>query len=812
MRLIFGGAVTAFLTFIFCFSYAQPKPPAIRGTVFLQDGIVAEAATVILLKQADSSVVSSALVNSKGAYELVGIKPGTYLILVTRLGYEKSYSSSYSISRIDITIAPIRLKPLNTQLKEVAVIAKTPFIEVKPGKIVINPQASITADGKSALDILKQSPGVKVDNSDNISITGRQHALILIDGKTTNLSGADLASLLKSTQGNTVERMEVISGGSAKYDAAAGGIINIVLKKGKNIGSNGTFSAGLGNGRFYKSNAGISFNNRTEHVNIYGSYNYTNNKTYRDIFNDRAIDNTATTGLLSNYNSSYRNTQKSITNNYRAGADFFLSPKHTIGVLVYGFANSYDFEKRNRLDILNQGNLDSVITAASTIDRNLRSTNYNLNYSGTLDEAGKTLSASVTYSPYSRHNDEYINNDFYSAAGARYRNSWQLQNLSPSKRSNWTGMVDFASPLSKTAKLETGLKFSHSKSDNNLVFGPMLNGIYTVDSTFSNNFIYTEDVAAAYVNYNSTFGKFDLESGVRGEYTHSRGYSVSLNRTVPYNYFNLFPTVLLNYHYNDKNDYAISFTRGLDRPNYDNLNPFLIYVDPYNYQSGNPFLRPEYTNTLKLTHTYNKDITTALYASLLTNGNFTYYQQNNSNGINILTRRNLGRAYIYGINFNAPVNFTSWWTAQFNADYSYQRYTVYPQYGNFSKASGYFVGTSTQSFTISKTIAAEVSGRYESSTVYGIVEFQPIYLINAGISKQLFNKLGKLTLNFNDIFNTSRDRAFTDYQNLNLRVYDKTETQYIRLNFTYRFGKTTVKNAKRHSTGNEGEQTRMNRQ
>ncbi|TWR27442.1 TonB-dependent receptor [Mucilaginibacter pallidiroseus] len=808
MRLITGSLLTVFLSCVLCICLAQPVTTTLKGNVALQNNQPAAAATVILLNRADSAVVSSALVGSMGTYAFNNIKPGIYIVLVTRLGYQKYYSPAYNvISGRQTNAEPIILLPESTQLKEVAITAKTPFVEVRPGKTVINPQASITAEGKSALDILRQSPGVKVDNNDVISVSGRQRALVMVDGKATNLTGSDLAALLRSTPGNNIERMEILSGGTSKYDASAGGIINIVLKKGKNVGTNGTISLGAGYGTFYKSNAGISFNHRTKSVNIYASYNFTNNKTFREIVNDRDVTNP---GLTSNYRSAYHNIQVGQTNYYRAGADFFLSPKHTVGVLVTGFSNNFDFKKDNRLDIKNNSVLDSTVLANSTIDRKLHNVNYNVNYTGTLDKAGKTLAANITYSPYGRNNDEYIDNWFYNAAGQMYRSPLLLQNLSKSTRYNWTGMLDFTSPIAKTGRFASGVKLSKSRSDNSLIFGPLVGNSYTVDPNFSNQFIYNEDVGAAYADYSQTIGKVDLQAGLRAEYTKSKGNSISSSRVIPYNYLNLFPSLLLNYKKDDKNEYSLAYSRGLERPIYDNLNPFLVYLDPYNYQQGNPYLRPEYNHTIKLSHTYNKDITTSLYASFITNGNFSYYVQNDSTGINLATRRNLGKAYYYGVTFNAPVTFNNWWTATFDADLAYQKYVVYLRYGNFSKGSGYLVLNTSQNFTISKTIAAEIAGHYESSAIYGITRFKPVYYINAGISKQLFNKLGKLTLNANDIFNVRRDRGNVNFNNLRLSIYDKTETRYFKLDFTYRFGKKSVKAAARRNVGNEAEQKRLN--
>lgn len=804
MRFRSGCLTIAFIAAFFNFCYAQ-MGQSVRGSVLIQNK-AAEAATVILLHRRDSSVVQSALVNNKGIFQFTGVMPGSYIILTTRLGAKKDYLNFSVTAGQQVSLQPIVLSESNTDLKEVVVLAKKPFVEVRPGKTIINPQASITADGKTVLDILRQSPGVRVDNSDNVSISGRQNALILIDGKATNLTGADLAALLKSTQGSTVDRMELITGASAKYDASAGGIINIVLKKGKNIGTNGTFNASVGYGKFYKGNTGITFNNRTDHFNIFGNYSIAANKTFHNIYTHRVINYN---GLSSNYNTAYKNTQESLNHNFRLGVDYFLTPNHTIGVLVNGIVSNNDFIKNNTLQIYNQGKLDSTILAGSTINRDISSLNYNVNYMGKLDEAGKTLSASFTYTHGKRHSDEYITNQFYNSAGAIYRSPLLLQNLSPTKMNNWSGLIDYVNPLPKGAKLDAGLKLSRTISDNNLVFGPKIGGQYTIDPNFSNHFIYTETVSAGYIDFNGKISKLDIYAALRGEYTRSKGNSVTLMEVTPRNYFDVFPSVLLTYHQNDKNEYSLNLNRGILRPTYDKLNPFLYFVDLYTYQAGNPYLKPEYTNSIRIMHTYNQEISTTLYANFVTNATFPFYRQNDSTKVSLENTVNLGRGYFYGINFNAPINFTSWWVARFDIDASFQRYVAYPQNGNLDKSTGDLIIQQTQSFFVTKTLAAEISGKYETATFYGINQFRPNYYLNAGVSKKLWNKLGTISLNVSDVFNTDRDRIYSNYQNLDRHVLDKRESRKAILSFSYRFGKTSVKSAKRHVTGNEGEQNRM---
>ena len=806
MRVKFGCLFIAVLASLCSYCYAQTGSSTIRGNVLIRNNQPADAATVILLNLPDSSVAMSALVSNTGTYRFAYVNPGTYILLSTRLGYKKTYSVNFTITAgLDFIAAPINLTPLNQELKEVAVIARKPYVEVRPGKMIINPSASIVADGQSVLEILRQSPGVRVDNNDNVSVNGRQDALVMVDGKATNLTGADLTAMLRSTQGNNIDRIEVIKGGSAKYDAAGGGIINIVYKKGTNIGTNGSFNASAGYGTYYKGSIGISLNHRTKAYNMFGSYSTNANKTWKDLYTDRTIN---FGGVLSNYNTVYKSTTESLNHNFRFGTDFFLSTNHTLGFLINGIVSKNDIDKNNTLKIYNNGVFDSVIVAHSMVDRDITNINYNLNYTGKLDKKGRTITASGTYSRSRRHSDEYINNTFADDQGFAYRDPLLLQNLSPTKIENWSGLLGFTNPLKK-GKIDAGLKYSYTTTDNNLVFGPKVNGVYTANPDFSNHFLFNEKIAAAYVNYITKFGKFDFDGGLRGEYTNNKGESITSGEVTRREYFNLFPTAVLSYKYNDKNDFALNFTRGITRPGYDKLNPFLYFVDLYNYQSGNPYLRPEYHNTLQFSHTYNGETVTTLRADVVTGASFPFFVQDDESKVALSSEVNLGKVYTYGININTPIKFTSWWTSSYDIDASYQRYIADPKYGNLNKGTGDLFGTISQVFTIPGGYTAQLAGKFETATFYGIKNIRPSGTVDAGISKQIFNKLGRITLIGFDIFKINRDRAFVNYQNLNINILDRREYRKVTLSFSYRFGKTTIKGAAKHITGNEDEQKRM---
>ena len=808
MKGLFGSLFSAFLAGMCCFTFAQTKPSAIQGKVLMESNEAAEAATIVLLKAADSSIVRSSLADRAGAYVFTGIKPDTYLLLATSIGCSKVYSGPYKVSDGQSTIAQnIILKLINSQLQEVKVVARKPYVEVKPGKIVLNIQSSVVAAGNSVYDVLKQAPGVRVNTGNEVlTIVGRQPALITINGKPTNLNGDDLVNLLRSMQSSNIDQVELITSTSAKYDASSGGVINIIQKKGTNIGTNGSVTAGFGYGKYYKSRAGIVFNSRTNKLNVFGNYSLDDNKTGRYINTNRNInyDNT-----LSNYNVDYNNTQQSYNHNFKLGADYSLSPKQTIGFLVSGIVREDDFLKDNNLKISNQHKLDSVIIAKSTLDRGSSFLNYNINYDGALDKSGKNLAVDVDYSTYKRHSNEYITNNFYTPSGTKYRDSLQLQNLSPSNIHIWTAKVDYINPLSKTSKLEAGVKYNNVKSNNNLIFGPLVNQTYTADPNYTNRFIYTEIVSAAYLNYMNKIGKFDFTAGVRAEKTTSNGSSIGVSSkptvTNGNNYFNLFPQTQLNYQINKNNALSLSYNRGIHRPDYQDINPFLYYTDLYDYVSGNPNLKPEYTNSIQLSHTYKETFITTLYYNVTNDAyDFPIYEQNDSSKVNITIRKNFGRIFVYGASFYAPVQFNSWWNASFNLDASYQRYTAYAVNGYFNKSMQDIIFNTTQNFTLSSTLLGEITGRYESPTLYGVNELKQSYTVNAGIGKQVLNKRGSLKLSVIDIFNSDRERYHILYQNVDLMGVNKRETRRVMLNFTYRFGKTSVKSAtKRNSVGDE---------
>jgi iron complex outermembrane receptor protein len=806
MKFLTGCLLIAFLLGAYTYSYAQADGSGIHGKVTDEKHIGAEAATVILLAAADSAIIRSTACDADGRFKF-NANPGKYLLLISKIGFDQSLTGPYTITPgKDVGIKEISLVLHLPQLKEVSITAQRSYVEVKPGKVVLNVQSSIIADGNSVAEILKQAPGVHIDTRGNLSIIGRQGALVIIDGKQVNVSGQDLSDLLQSMPGNTVQQIELITNPSAKYEASGGGVINIILRKGVNAGTNFTLNGSAGYGTYYKASAGLVFNNRMGNINIFGNYNYLEDKNFHDFITDRNINYK---GFLSNYYADYHSIRVKKTHTFRLGTDIAISPNHSIGLLISGTVDNFDYSKNNVLNITNQGHLDSVISTTAKTSQGKSNISYDINYSGKLDKKGKLLSADLIFNNIDRHTFEYIDNYFNTAAGTSYRPALYLQNLSPSSINIWAAKIDYTNPLSKNSQLDAGIKYSNVKSNNDLIFGPKVNGVYTSSPQFSNTFIYTENINSAYATYTNKIGKVNLMAGLRAEQTISNGNSLTMMSAVKKNYVDWFPHVQLNYTVNDKNELNFSYDRGINRALYEQINPFRRYVDLYDYTAGNPNLLPQYTDKIELTHIYNKTLVTSLYGMTTTNYyNLNNLLQNDSTKVSITTNSNFGTYSILGIRIFAPVVFTSWWDANFAIDASYQRIKAYPQYGNLNKGTQDILFSGTQNFKISNTLTAQLLGKYESPTFFGIGQFRSVYRIDAAVSKQLFNKRAALRLNVNDIFNTQRDYDVIKYQNLNATLYDKVESRWFKLSFSSKFGNNSLKSNAKHSAGNEDEQNR----
>ena len=781
------------------------------GKVSNQDLEPAIYATIGLLNSKDSLLVKGSLTDESGGFKLENIPNGNYLLEIQYFGYKKFYTDSFAISEDKkiINFNELLLEESMEELDAVTITAKTPFIEKRIDKTILNVQQSVLSAGNTALEILQRAPGVNVDNRGNISLQGKQGVLIMINDKPTYLSTDQLLNLLRTTDGNSIGTVELITNPSSKYDAAGNsGIINIKLKKNRDYGTNGSVSLGAGYGEDYKANTSISLNHREEKFNIYGSYNFSDSKSLTDLnlSRDSKLEDEIT------YFNQTGSARSHYTNNsYRAGVDFFLNETNTLGFMVDGQFNRRDIKSSSETYIGSQpGIVDSIVVANNpTLGKN-RNITYNLNYQTVLDTLGQELNVDLDYAKYRNRGDNNYNNNIFDASGEEQIGRRIFRSITPTTINIWSGKIDYNYTFDESLKLESGFKSSLVETDNNFQFDNLIEGEWVDNTERSNQFVYRENINAAYVSLNKEYGAFTLQAGLRAEQTISEGNSITEQNIVKRDYLDLFPSLFAEFELSEKSDLGFSYGRRIDRPDYASLNPFVEFVDLYTFEQGNPFLNPQYTNSFELSWSLMDTYLFSLSYSKTDDVISTAILSDPVDKTLFITQLNLAEQTSYNLNINAPVAITDFWNTDnsftlFRNDFSSPNIMDSP----YNSGQLSFLFNSYHSIKINSTINAELSGYYLSSQVNGTYGIEPLTAIDFGVNKSFANGKGNIKFSVNDIFNTNITRVTSEIPLQNYNLKQKEETRLFRLGISYDLGSLEIKGPRSRNTGSSEEENRI---
>lgn len=799
-----------FVSLLVATSQVFGQTATVRGLVQDAHHQALPFSTVMLLSAADSSLVKAQVSSESGAYTFAMLRPGNYRVSVTGVGYAQHYSDVVALADSQsVDMAAIELAELAKQLNEVKVSARKPLLEITPDKTVLNVQGSITAAGSSALELLQKAPGVIVDPSDNIVLQGKNGARVYIDGKLSPLTQGDLAAYLRTLQASDIEAIEIIAHPSARYDASGNaGIINIRLKKNKNFGTNGSVALGIAQGRFYPKQTGsLSLNHRTKGANFFVNYS---NRLARDwsYINFYRQQN----GLY--YDQKSEITTSSSSHNVKAGADFFLNSRSTLGVLVNANARNSDSQTYGRTPIGPIGQPQTSVLIANNHNIGSRGNlNANLNYQY-ADTSGHTLNVDADYGHYNSRGNNYQPNQYLDPTE---RTILQERNYRMRTQTNidlYTLKADYQQPLWK-GKLSTGFKLSSVKTGNDFNFLDVVDSREVLNMDRTNQFTYTERVSAGYASFEKQVKKIQWQAGLRVEHTYSHGLLSSINNqadgNVERNYVNLFPSAGLTYNANANNSYAVTFSRRIDRPSYQDLNPFESKVDELTYQKGNAFLVPQYTNSVEISHTYQYKLTTTLGFSRTTDF-FTSITDTTEGNRNFITTRNLSRQDVISLGVSYPFNIAKWWNvyASLTAYHSNNRADFGP--GRTINLNANVVNIYSQhSITLPNKWSIEVSGYYTSPSIWGGTFLNRRYWgATVGASHKLLKDMGTLGITLTDPFYSQRWRGVSQFGGLYMIAGGGAESRQLRVNFTYNFGNKQVKGARRRDAGSTDESKRIN--
>ncbi len=536
------------LTSLFSFAAKPFNGGTIKGILLDDKKVPQPFSTVMLNNAADSTLYKGEITNDKGEFVFENVKEGTFFIQIQVIGFKKLIGHVIVVSEANnnIDLGIFSVEPQSTSLGEITVMAHKPFIERQVDKMVVNIENSIVQTGSSIMEVMEKLPGVSVDQNDNISLKGKQGLIILIDGKQTGLSGADLANMLKGLPSNSIQKIEIISNPSAKYDASGNaGIINIVMKKNKQQGFNGNISAGYGQGRYGKFNTSLSLNYKKKWYNLFFNYSFSKRKGFNNLVLDRVFPDSASKSIVLQTNNYIIFPFE--THNPRLGADFYLSKKTTLSVLGTSVINRFNPTGNSHTFIVDENR--SPLSNSEFINRSKdRWYNYALNAEirTQFDTTGKELSVCLDYAKYWNITDQsfttIFNNNEGTLLGKTYLNGNQngLLDLYAVK-------ADYTYPLKKDAKLEMGVKSSYVASDNNVRFYDKINDELIFDTARSSHFLYAENINAAYLNYNKIIKKLSIQVGLRAEQTIAKGKQLLNDRSFNRNYPQVFPTAFVDY-------------------------------------------------------------------------------------------------------------------------------------------------------------------------------------------------------------------------------------------------------------------------
>lgn len=766
-------------------------------------------AAVSLLKMPDSVLVKGAISNESGAFVFTNIQPGDYRVAIYLTGYRKLTLPAFHLAEDETRkLGDVILKTASSELKQAEVVSQKPFIEHFADKTVVNVENSIVSTGNSVYEVLERSPGVSIDQDGNISLRGKQGVSVLIDGKPTQMSAEQLSNYLRGMPSSAISKIELVTNPSSKYDAAGtAGIIDIKTKKGRKDGFNASVYSNYSQGRYGKTSSGFSFNAKYKKLNWFGNYDYSFRKGFYDLKMDRVF---YTNGIATTeYDQHNYVIFPFNTHTAKLGCDFYASPKTTIGWVVNGSSNQFNPQGSSSSKALNgEEELQYYYNTVNHSHNVMQNATGNINFKHTIDTAGRELKADLDYAMYDNEVQQYFTNSYLNPDGSIYLPTNYVRSNVPGRLQIYSGKADYTHAFNSSLKLEAGIKSSYVTADNNVRFYNTVNGTESVDTTKSNHFLYNENINAAYVILNKNYKKINLQLGLRAEQTIAHGNQVTTGTVFDRNYAQLFPNVSMSYAFTESHQFIFNYSERINRPNYQSLNPFIIFVDPTMYRQGNPFLLPELSKMLDFGWSYKENASIAAYYSHNVHNIADVILQDDVKKISIQTQQNLVHVEYYGVTLNANFKPFNWWNSYNTIDIYTGSYNGVQQGRSYSRSNAVFSMNITNSFILPKGFTAELSGFCKTAEVYGTMKIKPMGSLNAGIKKTFMDNKFAVKLSANDIFYTSRISGTMQFYNINESFFRKNDTRIITLTVSYNIGKGGNSPAARRQTGDEEEKKR----
>jgi len=767
---------------------------AIKGNVTDTLQAAVPYTPVGLLNSADSSVYKGAVTDEHGRYCFEKIPKGQYLLKVSAVGYSTFYSAAIAYDSVAvITVPAIALSAGSNNLKEVDVTAFKPTMEFKKGMIVLNVENNLIAKGNTVLDLLKQIPGVNVDAQNTVTVNGMKGVRFLMDDRLQQMTDVQMVAILSGMSAETITSIELIKNPPARYDASGtAGLINIVTKKARLKGFNGSIGESCSQGKVGRSLSTLTLNFKSNKFSAFSNMSYGYINMYDETELDRILNTTGSTSVF-NASGHYVSLQQPV--NFNGGIEYELSPATILGLYLNDNINNSTSVQEAKTVVLAGDAFDyNSFTYRADQKQYYTSPNIDFNILHKLDTLGSQLQLTSDYTDVRGTDHKFVTNHFYDISSAEI--------LTPSDYSTHTKgayrifyqKADYTKMFRKELSLEAGLKgsFVNINSDADYALRNAAG-----DTAFQNDYTYREHVLAAYATLSKTYKKTGATLGIRAEQTDIKGVAGTSGFVLNRNYLNFFPSGSLDYKINKKNSFTGAYSYRIDRPDFNRMNPARTYNDELNYSVGNPSIKPQYTHDITLNYNYNNFITASIdyYRTLDFMYWYTYTKEQSKINIDTTFNYHLRNNYSFSLFMQKQIK---WFNFQLYSAFMYYDFkgTINGEAAN--SATTQFYGSLNMQFLLPKNFKIQVNGYYASPFYDAIQKYTPVSSLSLVINKSFFKSKLDVTLGFFDIFYSENQYMSSKLSDQYYYYAQSGDTRRVRLSLSYKFGKMHIEQQLKH--------------
>lgn len=783
----------------------------VQGRIVDDAGEALPFAIVKLLAPADSSFVQGVYADDGGHFDFGTVNTGNYFVEV-QYNSMQTYSGEVFpvLAGEAIHLTDIVLRSNAEALETVSITARKPMVTIQPNKTIFHVASSVNAIGSNAWELLRKTPGVSIDQGDRILLQGKNGVQVYIDGKPSALAGTELAALLRSMPATQIESIEVISHPSARYDAAGNaGIINIVLKKGQQEGHHGNIELGASIKENTRHSGSLSGNRRTQKFNAYGAMAVDQGAqaSFMELHREQQ-------GMV--YDQSLDIVDDRVQVNGRAGMDIFLGEKVQLGVSGRGLWSQNEQLSHSLTEIRDRGRpeLSGLLDAWTQNGQAHSNAAFNAYFQHEDQDKGTFWKADADYVRHNFSTESQQSNVYLDPVQFQVLQQHAFSTLAPTEIEMAAVKLDHERPLFKGI-LGMGGKIAQVRTRNDFQFYDQHEGGQAFNAEFSNEFDFTEQINALYGSWQGEFGQWNIQTGLRMEQSSSKGILLSAQEsrqdTVQRQYLDFFPSAGLTWEANVSHSLRLNYSRRIDRPVYQNLNPFIHRLDELTYQQGNPFLQPQYTHGLELSHVLYGLVNTSVQYSRTTDL-MTELADTIGGNRGYLTHVNLDQQEVFGFQLSAPFGIADWWEAFTNVGITHTRNQsdlgVQEKQIDLTQSSWNIYHQST--FHLPREFSLELAGFYQAPSIWGAnFKIDAIGSLDLGIQKRLFDGKGSLKASVNDVFYSMQWSGTQEYGGLSFSGSGGWESRQFKLNFSYAFGKESSKSDSGRTSSLVNEQDRV---